>query len=455
MLSYAQNWEDVLLYRVFRENGAGFYVDIGAYDPVEGSVTKIFYDMGWHGINVEPSSVFDRLQEQRPRDINVQAAILDYDGVTKFIETSNDLGMSHVISETTVENETGPNEIETQVKCLTFATLLKTYAPDESIDFLKIDAEGSEDRIVRSYSWQHFRPKVIVIEATYPWSNELRNEKWVKFLEDHQYLHAYFDGLNLFFVAAEHKDLLKHFQIPVNCLDGFTKFDCGTTQMLGAIEGAKRKLENAKSKIQGTESEIAALRASYDAVARRAAQLDRLVEHLRFDEGPRCLRLVLPLARLACFSARRLRGGRHSNPAGQPNDLGTAQAIAAPAVPAGILGGLKSGLQTIFRSVVVAPVARLAFRVRRYLLAPLLEQEHQLRTAQGELQAALHRMAASVDAACLTLALERRATEQRSMESNPALGSSPVVSLSKSIPSASKQANQLEAANPSRPSESL
>ena len=81
MISYAQNYEDVLLARLFGGRTTGFYVDIGAMDPVLDSVTKHFYDLGWHGINVEPvKELFDDLVMQRPRDVNVCAAISDQPG---------------------------------------------------------------------------------------------------------------------------------------------------------------------------------------------------------------------------------------------------------------------------------------------------------------------------------------------------------------------------------------
>ena len=54
MISYAQNQEDVLLRREFPDCTNGFYIDVGANDPVWDSVTKHFYDRGWHGINIEP-----------------------------------------------------------------------------------------------------------------------------------------------------------------------------------------------------------------------------------------------------------------------------------------------------------------------------------------------------------------------------------------------------------------
>lgn len=53
-ISYAQNFEDVRLWRALKQFEHGFYIDVGANDPSHDSVTKAFYDHGWHGINVEP-----------------------------------------------------------------------------------------------------------------------------------------------------------------------------------------------------------------------------------------------------------------------------------------------------------------------------------------------------------------------------------------------------------------
>ena len=47
----------------------GFYVDVGAADPEELSVTRAFYERGWSGINVEPrDEYFEKLILARPRD---------------------------------------------------------------------------------------------------------------------------------------------------------------------------------------------------------------------------------------------------------------------------------------------------------------------------------------------------------------------------------------------------
>jgi hypothetical protein len=54
-VSYAQNQEDVVLARALHpDDRAGFWVDVGAGDPVLDSVTAAFAERGWRGVNVEP-----------------------------------------------------------------------------------------------------------------------------------------------------------------------------------------------------------------------------------------------------------------------------------------------------------------------------------------------------------------------------------------------------------------
>ena len=66
-ISYAQNFEDVMLWRALRGVENGSYIDVGAADPEVHSVTAAFYKRGWRGVNVEPNGeFFDKLRERRP-----------------------------------------------------------------------------------------------------------------------------------------------------------------------------------------------------------------------------------------------------------------------------------------------------------------------------------------------------------------------------------------------------
>ena len=85
IISYAQNFEDVMLWRALGHIERGFYIDVGACSPDEHSVTKLFSERGWHGINVEPNPVhYEALKSRRPRDVNLPIALGSHEGRTRY-----------------------------------------------------------------------------------------------------------------------------------------------------------------------------------------------------------------------------------------------------------------------------------------------------------------------------------------------------------------------------------
>ena len=215
MISYAQNFEDVILDRVFREKSVGFYLDIGACYPEQASVTKHFYDKGWSGVNVEPmEEPYNLLLLERPRDINVRAAIAGYTGEITIFPGPTLGESSALLGE---KDKTGIT-----VPCYTLDALCDLYVKHD-IDFLKIDVEGLEKDIVVNAEWREYRPKVIVIEATYSWSTKRRPEvhEVISFLKTKNYTEGYFDGLNIFFLAKEVTELKDRLSLPPNVLDSF------------------------------------------------------------------------------------------------------------------------------------------------------------------------------------------------------------------------------------------
>jgi FkbM family methyltransferase len=246
IISYAQNYEDVLLNRVFGGQQIGFYVDVGAYHPVVGSVTKLFYDRGWSGINVEPGSVFELLSEQRPRDVNLRMAVLDYAGETSFLETVPDAGMSHV-----VESDGGYT-----VRCDTLESIVHNHGMGRPVDFAKIDAEGAEAAVVRSTDWRRLRPRVMVIESTKPWSSVLTNDSWEPALLSVGYVRAYFDGINCFYVTEEEWPILeRHFRVPVNVLDGVVTL--AHHEALGRLAVVEGKLGRSEAQLTAAQHKLA------------------------------------------------------------------------------------------------------------------------------------------------------------------------------------------------------
>jgi Methyltransferase FkbM domain len=75
------------------------------------------------------------------------------------------------------------------------------------IDFLKIDVEGAEADVLAGGDWRRFRPKVVLIEAVTPGSNEPAWHEWEPFLLAQGYRFALFDTLNRFYVAQEQPEI--------------------------------------------------------------------------------------------------------------------------------------------------------------------------------------------------------------------------------------------------------
>lgn len=222
-LSYAQNYEDLMLFRALRNVQDGFYIDVGAQDPIEDSVTKAFYERGWRGINIDPAEHWYRkLQEDRPRDINLCVAASDHRGTLHFYDVA-ETGLSTSSEDFARQHKQAGRRIaEYEIECRTLDEICEEYRVDV-IHFLKIDAEGAEGSVLRGLSLDRIRPWIIVIEAMLPNSQVPAWQEWHPLLDKHGYACIYEDGLNRFYLAAEHLDLKEAFRFPPNILDDFVQ----------------------------------------------------------------------------------------------------------------------------------------------------------------------------------------------------------------------------------------
>jgi FkbM family methyltransferase len=239
LISYAQNFEDVMLARVFAGRDNGFYVDVGAADPVNLSVTKWFYDLGWSGLNIEPNKqLFDRLAADRSRDINLNCGAGATASEAQFFEP--DVGELSSF-DSRVQDKAQSNGVPGSTRTVAVAPLtdlLKLHCPGRAIDFLKIDVEGWEAEVLKGLDLRQYRPIVIVIEATIPQTQIESHMEWEPGVLCADYSFVYFDGVNRFYLANEHPDLKKHFTSPPNAFDEFETF-----ALVRAKADAEQRLE--------------------------------------------------------------------------------------------------------------------------------------------------------------------------------------------------------------------
>jgi FkbM family methyltransferase len=221
-ISYAQNYEDVLLKRALADVPAGFYIDVGANDPELHSVTKAFYDQGWRGINIEPMPSYRAaFLEQRPRDINLNAAagaasgeitLFDIPAVNGWASTDAEVARGH--------RAEGYEVVEHRVPLLTLAEICRQHVQGE-VHFLKVDVEGFEADVLRGMDFTLCRPWIVVVEAIMPNSRDSNHASWEALVTGHGYQFAWFDGLNRYYVADEHAALAERLRVQPNVFDDY------------------------------------------------------------------------------------------------------------------------------------------------------------------------------------------------------------------------------------------
>ena len=151
-----------------------------------------------------PGPMHAALVEARSRDVNLDVAVSTEEGQADFWISSPDSGLSSFAAPDAELVPEGFSFDKTQVRCARLDTLIEEHARGmREIDFLKIDVEGAEGDVLRSFDPAEIRPTVILVEAISPIENRRNHEEWEPSLLDHGYVFAAFDGINRFYVTAE------------------------------------------------------------------------------------------------------------------------------------------------------------------------------------------------------------------------------------------------------------
>lgn len=273
-ISYAQNFEDVMLWRALKHVERGFYIDIGAQDPVVDSVSLAFYNKGWRGVHVEPMPQYaSKLQAARPDETVLQVAVSSDAGPLSFFEFK-DTGLSTAdINIARRHKESGYECVESQTAVITLDEVLERNAAP-AVHWMKVDVEGFEASVIASWQRSGVRPWIVLIESTLPATRSPSHFEWEPLILAKGYRFAYFDGLNRFYVSDEHPELVAAFAAPPNVFDGFVlsgtssqpfyRHDLSATQ--AALEAERKISQASQQDLQRRLQELRDLQATLEAV---------------------------------------------------------------------------------------------------------------------------------------------------------------------------------------------
>ena len=157
--------EDLEVIKIFKNIDNGFFVDIGCYHPLQLSNTYLLYKKNWRGINVDLSEFsIDLFNSIRSEDININSAVSSSEGqVTYYFQKKiSQLGTLKIDE---AKKRMQGDIKEKQMKSQRLTTIINnTRYNNRKIDFLNIDAEGSDFDVLNSLDFNIYRPKLICIE---------------------------------------------------------------------------------------------------------------------------------------------------------------------------------------------------------------------------------------------------------------------------------------------------
>ena len=188
--SYAMDGEDLAIDQYIEKKEKGFYLDIGAHHPIHRNNTQLLFNRGWEGINIDVNQFsIDLFNFLRPNDLNLLTAISDQEGEIIFYYQKKFSQLNTTDKKIANENFQG-NFKERLVKCQTIHSVLTHSKYKETkIDFLNIDVEGAEMKVLKTLNFKIYDPKVICIEILgYRELNPKERENRIKNDDIYKYL---------------------------------------------------------------------------------------------------------------------------------------------------------------------------------------------------------------------------------------------------------------------------
>ncbi len=221
-LSYAPNFEDILLWRALGHVANGTYIDVGAADPLHGSVTQAFYQRGWHGLNLEPApALHARLCAARPADINLAlGAGAMAMPAAPFYDVLDSERSGFLPEQAQASRAAGLEVMQRSVALAPLAQLWRDHVAG-TVHFLNVAVNGDEAAVLAGMDWQQCRPWIVLVRSA-PGSDQAASAAR---LAAARYTLAYRDGQKDYYVAEEQAALAGALALPPHDADRFTLYE--------------------------------------------------------------------------------------------------------------------------------------------------------------------------------------------------------------------------------------
>jgi FkbM family methyltransferase len=157
--------QDRLIWAYFGRRPYGFFIEVGANHPTEGSLTWFLEQRGWEGMLVEPQGSFAKsLVAMRPHShvFHVACAAPDQVGFADLHIPLDPFGALATLERNFDDHQVQYQRAE-RVEVVTLSSLIDQVKP-KKIEVLLIDTEGTELAVLKGLDMERNRPDLILVE---------------------------------------------------------------------------------------------------------------------------------------------------------------------------------------------------------------------------------------------------------------------------------------------------
>ena len=206
----SQFGEDKKIIKLFNKRRKGRYLDVGCFHPIRQNNTYLMYKLGWTGINIDLNPLtIELFKIARPKDINICAAVSNKKEIKNLffdhqLSSLNTISKNHTLF---IKESFGIKNLKKKKIKTTTLTSLLLKRGIRKIDFMNIDIEGHELKILKTFNFKYFDIKVICIEIVnydfYSKNIKINKNKIFKILKKNNYTLKFKSFVNYIFVKNE------------------------------------------------------------------------------------------------------------------------------------------------------------------------------------------------------------------------------------------------------------
>jgi FkbM family methyltransferase len=154
--------EQELIRGFFNNKKNGFYVDVGANEPIIESQTYHLEQLGWSGLLIEPLPHYINILQAQRSGVVVGYACSSPENHGKVLDIIVAGGHS-TLNDAPIAINSNSNELA-QVGCRTLDSILEENKVPVGFEFISIDIEGHEMEMFKGFSLDHWKPQLVLLE---------------------------------------------------------------------------------------------------------------------------------------------------------------------------------------------------------------------------------------------------------------------------------------------------